>query len=277
MRGNHTIEFDEIGVWSELKLQILREYAVEYSKILSSQKQSKFYHHYIDGFAGAGVHRSRETGELVSGSPTNALNVTPGFREYHFVELEPGKAKHLREKVGDRRDVHIYQGDCNRILLDEVFPQIPYKDYHRALCLLDPYGLHLDWKVMERAGKMRSIEIFLNFPIMDMNRNAIWRHPERVSPEGIERMNSFWGDKSWQDVAYTEELTLFGEQVHKLNNKAIVEGFRERLMKVAGFEYVPNPIPMKNSINATVYYLFFGSHSKAGNKIATHLFENYRR
>ena len=44
--------------------------------------------------------------------------------------------------------------------------------------MLDPYGLHLDWEVIETAGKMRSIEIFLNFPIMDMNRNALWRNPD---------------------------------------------------------------------------------------------------
>ena len=30
---------------------------------------------------------------------------------------------------------------------------------------------------------MRSVEIFLNFPIMDMNRNALWRNPERVQAD----------------------------------------------------------------------------------------------
>jgi hypothetical protein len=30
---------DEIGPWSEVKLDIIRRYAVEYSKILSNQKE----------------------------------------------------------------------------------------------------------------------------------------------------------------------------------------------------------------------------------------------
>jgi len=30
-------QYDEIGVWSELKLTIIRDHAVEYSKILSKQ------------------------------------------------------------------------------------------------------------------------------------------------------------------------------------------------------------------------------------------------
>lgn len=42
-------QYDEIGIWSELKLSIIRDYATEYSKILSNQ--SGLRHMYIDGFA----------------------------------------------------------------------------------------------------------------------------------------------------------------------------------------------------------------------------------
>jgi hypothetical protein len=46
--------------------------------------------------------------------------------------------------------------------------------------------------------------MFLNFPVMDMNRNAIWKNPEKVSKSGIKRMTTFWGDESWRDAAYVE-------------------------------------------------------------------------
>jgi hypothetical protein len=39
--------------------------------------------------------------------------------------------------------------------------------------LFDPYRLHLDWQSMAMAGQSRAIDMFLNFPVMDMNRNAI--------------------------------------------------------------------------------------------------------
>ena len=45
---------DEIGPWTEVKLDILKRYAVEYSKILSSQQNPSFFHVYIDAFAGTG-------------------------------------------------------------------------------------------------------------------------------------------------------------------------------------------------------------------------------
>jgi hypothetical protein len=57
----------EIGSWSEIKLQIVRDYAEAYSLILL--KQSNIKHDYIDAFAGAGFHLSRETKGVIPGSP----------------------------------------------------------------------------------------------------------------------------------------------------------------------------------------------------------------
>ncbi len=44
------LEYDEIGYWSEIKLEIIKEYASAYSKILSSRRNPSFYHIYIDSF-----------------------------------------------------------------------------------------------------------------------------------------------------------------------------------------------------------------------------------
>src|SRR5579864_4465614 len=115
---------DEIGPWSEVKLDILRRYAVEYSKILSNQKDPRLFHVYIDAFAGTGYHLSETTGAMVLGSPLNALQVRPPFREYYLIDLDGDKAGGLRRIVGDRADVHIYPGDCNSILPAEIFPRV---------------------------------------------------------------------------------------------------------------------------------------------------------
>ena len=176
-------KYDEIGYWSEIKLDIIKDYAAEYSRILSSQKKPRLYHIYIDAFAGAGKHISKKTGTFVLGSPTNALLVDPPFREYHFIDLNKQKISSLEEIAGSRHDVHIYHGDCNYVLLERVFPNAKYKDYRRALCLLDPYGLHLNWEVIHAAGQMKSIDMFLNFPMADMNRNVLLRKPDEVSQD----------------------------------------------------------------------------------------------
>ena len=269
------LKFDEVGYWSEIKLDIVKDYASAYSTILSAQKRPILYHVYIDAFAGAGKNISKKTGEFIPGSPINALNVNPPFREYHLIDLYREKTASLKTIIGERSDVHIYEGDCNNILLGEVFPQVLYNEYRRGVCLLDPYGLHLNWEVMQRAGQMKSIDMFLNFPVADINRNVLWRNPEGADPADVERMNAFWGDESWRDIAYTTDQNLFGFP-EKEDNETVAEGFRNRLKKVAGFKEVPKPLPMRNSKGAIVYYLFFASQKPVARDIIEAIFSKYK-
>jgi three-Cys-motif partner protein len=264
---------DVVGRWTEIKLQILQEYANAYAQILKNQKFIKHVA-YIDGFAGAGEHISKASGEIIAGSPARALAIEPKFSHYHFVEMDEARAKRLT-KMGEQQNVTVYQGDCNEVLLKEIFPQCRYEDFRRALCLLDPYGLNPNWEVVETAGKMKSVEIFLNFMIMDANMNVLKKNPDSVAQSQSARMNKFWGDESWRTLAYTTEQGLFGPMEEKNSNEAVVAAYRKRLKDVAGFQYVPEPLPMCNSTGAVVYYLFFASQNSTGNKIAEHVFKKY--
>jgi three-Cys-motif partner protein len=67
-------KFDEIGYWSELKLEIVERYGSAYATAFANQKGLKKY--YIDAFSGAGIHVSKRTGEQIEGSPARALKVS---------------------------------------------------------------------------------------------------------------------------------------------------------------------------------------------------------
>lgn len=269
------MKYDGIHYWSEVKLDIIKEYAGAYSRILSAQKKPSLYHVYIDAFAGAGMHLSKATGDFVKGSPLNALLIEPPFKEYHLIDLDSAKIDSLRKISAEYSNVTIHEGDCNKLLLEKVFPRVRYKDYKRALCLLDPYGLHLNWEVMHTAGQMQSIEIFLNFPVADMNRNVLWGNPEKVDQQQAARLTAFWGDESWRDAAYSKTGNLFGWE-EKTNNESVAEAFRNRLKKVAGFAYVPEPMPMRNKKGAVVYYLFFASQKPVAADIVKDIFKKYQ-
>ena len=205
--------------------------------------------------------------------------IKPEFKDYYLVDLDGDKINHLRKVIGNRENVQIFQGDCNEILLTQIFPNVRYEKFRRGLCLLDPYGLHLNWNVIETAGKMGTIDLFLNFPIMDMNRNALWRNPECVHPEGISRMTAFWGDESWKNIAYKKnpQLRLFGKpDLLKTTNNEVVDAFHRRLRKVAKFRCVLKPMPMRNSKNAVIYYLFFASQQPLALKIVEDIFSKYK-
>ena len=67
---------DEIGPWSEIKLEIIEKYAAAYTKILSNATV-KLKYELIDGFSGAGEHISKSTKKPIEGSPVRALKVVP--------------------------------------------------------------------------------------------------------------------------------------------------------------------------------------------------------
>ena len=272
------ITYDEVGYWSEVKLDIIKEYAQAYTTILSKQKYIKQYS-YIDAFAGSGVHLAKSTGSFIPGSPLNALLVKPPFQKYHLIDIDKDKAANLRILAKDYSNVEIYDGDCNQVLREQIYPLVKYNEYKRALCILDPYGLHLDWDIIMTAGQMKSIVIFLNFPVMDINMNALKHDKEKVSAEQISRMNAFWGDESWRQIGYAKsnQTVMFDEEPeYKISNDILEKSFRKRLKEVAGFKYVPEPIPMRNSNNAIVYYLYFASQKPVASEIAAHIFTKYK-
>ena len=266
-------EFDVIGPWSEIKHEIIEKYATAYSKILANQRG--FQHFYIDAFSGAGVCAIKNTGELVKGSPLRALDIEPPFSHYFFIDLKSEKIEHLQKIVenhSQKPNTTILNGDSNKILIKDVFPLVKYNEYKRALCLLDPYGLHFSWEVLKNAAELATIEIFLNFPLMDINRNVLWTNPANVKENQKKRMNLFWGDNSWQEVCYGSDLFGISEKI--LGNETVVKEYRKRLRNI--FKDVPEPLPIRNTQGNAIYYLFFASNKAVARNIVGDIFKKYR-
>ncbi len=118
---------DEIGYWSEVKLEIIQKYATAYSTIMAHQR--KLRHVYIDAFAGAGQNVSKRAGGAVAGSPHNALEIAPPFGEFHLIDLHGEKVEALQRLAGRRKDVFIHRGDANSVLLEHCLTQCRYEDY----------------------------------------------------------------------------------------------------------------------------------------------------
>lgn len=271
-----SFDYDEIGPWSEVKLDILRKYAGPYSKILKSYG---FHHGYIDAFSGPGFHIRKEDKQGVLGSPLVALSVEPPFDEYHFIDLDGEKIQFLRDRVGARGDVSFYTGDSNRILLQSILPHFSYEKRTRAFCLLDPYKLTLDWNVVVHAGKSHAIEVFINFPVMHMNRNCKKERIEEILPGELTAMDSYWGDRSWHTAMFrdTGQMDMFGgTDFAKQENRDLVNTYCSRLCDVAGFGFVADPLPMRNSKGAVVYYLIFAGPNATGSKIVHDIYRKYR-
>jgi three-Cys-motif partner protein len=268
---------DEVGPWTEVKVEIVQEYAAGFAKIIS--KIGYFQPVYIDGFAGGGLLLSETTGEIVEGTPLKIVRLTPPFHEYHFVEKDSSKVAALRALVGSEPGVSIHSGDSNEILLGEILPSMTYASYRKGLLFLDPYGLDIDWRVIEAAGRSRCIDLLLNFPIMDMNMNILKTDPSRTAPDQAARMDRFWGDDDWKKDCYEEQPGLFGmlPPRKKPGNEPAVLAYQKRLKEAAGFSYVSTALPMRNEKNAIVYYLIGASHARVAVKVFIDVFAKWRK
>ena len=123
---------------------------------------------------------------------------------------------------------------------------------------------------------MKSLDVFINFPIYDININVLHQIQEQYCPVHVDRMNSYWGDESWRDIAYEKSPGLFGPMEEKVTNQRLAQSsLRERLKKVAGFKKVPEPLAMRNSKNAVVYYLYFASYKDTAENIVKYIFDTF--
>lgn len=268
-------EFDEVGYWSQIKLDFVKKYAAAYSRIMAAQKQPSFEPVYIDAIASAGVHLSRGSRTFIPGSPVNILLITPGFYRYYLIDIRAEKTSALRQMVADNPKVSIIPGDCNEALLNKVFPHVQWNQYRRGLCLLDPYGLHLDWKVIEAAGKLRTLDVVLSFPVADVAGQALWRSQAELNRADLEQLSRYWGDDSWKSVPYKSPKDSSGRST-KADMETIAAAFRARLQSAAGFKHVPEPLPMRGVKGALSYYLFFASQKPLADEIVTEIFDTYR-
>lgn len=270
---------DLIGKWSVEKLGLLQKYLSAYVNILAKQSWCKGYE-YIDAFAGTGKPKTKDEENYVDGSPRIALGLECPFTQYHFIEQSDWRAEKLRqleEEYAERRSIAVYHGDCNKILRDQILPQLPYASKKRAIAFIDPFGMEFEWQTMEDIAKTKTIEVFLNFPNMAINREVLRKHPDKISELAKARLNRFWGTEDWLDSFYQEEATLFGpEKVKKhLSGKEYGKVFKNRLKQI--FKHCSEPILMTNSKNAPLYCLIFAGDNPTGVKIASDIFAKHER
>jgi three-Cys-motif partner protein len=284
------------GDWTTEKLERVRKYLQAYTTIFNANPRAQKLHTiYVDAFAGTGYRYSSRTRAegvqilegfeedsqaFLEGSVRIALDVEPRFNEYIFIEQDPEYARELEQLKAEftpkRGKISVVSQDANSYLLDWV--NKTDWDKSRAVVFLDPYGMEVEWPVIQALGNTKAVDLWILFPLGVAVNRLLTRAgpPPEVWARALTRI---FGTDAWQDAFYPKQkvLTLFGEEVTQYKDadfNKIGQFFIDRL-KTAFTAVSPKPLALRNSKNNPLYLLCFASGNPKGAptaiKIANHI------
>ena len=282
------------GDWTEEKLRAVKAYLDAYVKVMKNQP---FVTTYIDAFAGTGTVALRDVGDsgeplfpeladedagrYLVGSARQALQVSPPFHEYLFIEQSGGNVAQLEAMTRDFPELR----DCISIEKDEANRRVQAIcagwDWrkHRAVLFLDPFGMQVEWATIEAVAATKAIDMWYLFPV-----GAVCRCMPRGGqpPEGWEdRIDSVLGTPHWRDLFYavSQSQTLMGEEScleRTATYRDVCEFFTQRL-RGAFADVVASDEPLRNGRGSPMFLLFFAVANPSGKareiamRIASHI------
>ena len=207
--------------------------------------------HYIDLFAGSGVERIKETGELEWGSPLIAVQVRYPFNFLHLCEKDKEKYDALSQRISRyHSNVQLINADANEIV-GKIISQLPPRTL--SLAFLDPYGLHLNFETVSILSSRR-VDFILFFPDrLDMIRN--WRAYYFENNES--GLDKFLGDGvDWRQTLESVSKERYADELLKL--------YQNQLVKLGYKHFDPKRISMRGR---PLYRLIFCCKDPTGLKL----------
>ena len=261
------------GQWTIEKLEKVRDYLQVY---VTALKNKGFHLTYLDAFAGTGFVTTAEipafqsllsgfeeadAKEFIAGSAKNALEVTPPFDQYIFIEKNIDRLVELDE-LGKQSPtlasrIRLESGDAN-----EYLKRFCEQDWNqrRAVIFLDPYGMQVKWETIKAIAATQAIDVWILFPL-GVAVNRLLRKDGNISEATRKTLSEMFGTEDWFDAFFkTREIIGLFETMTLLEKTAnldsIADYFNRRLATI--FAGVSNhPRRLLNSKNNPLYLLCF--------------------
>lgn len=208
------------GAHTVAKLEAIEKYLHAYQTAL---KRQNFTTVFFDAFAGTGELPTGFDGqllatvldkdEIVEGSARRALQVSPPFHRYIFVEKMKGKAEELlrlKDEFSDKSDrIEILHGDAN----DELISFCGKTNWKstRAVVFLDPFGNQVRWETLEILAR-HPIDLWYLFPSqLGVNRQI--NNDGSIEFNREDSLDSLLGTRDWRSAFVKREKStdLLGE------------------------------------------------------------------
>lgn len=283
------------GAWTEEKLNAFEKYVNAYLTIMNKYRgQYNWKLIYFDGFAGSGS-RNEETSsdenqlmidliddhqitveELSSykGAAERVLSIAQdGFDYYYFIDKDADSSNQLKEKLTPfQKDkcLEFRHSDANTEV-SKLADAMHANNKLKALVLLDPFGMQVDWSSIEKL-KGTSTDLWILIPTGVIVNRLLDR---KCKLTHIDKLTSFFGkDEAFlKNYFYNtrQEPTLFGDA-------EVVEKVKEPIRMIANlyiqqmktiFKYATEePLVLYNTRNTPIFHFACASNNESAVKIA---------
>lgn len=241
---------------------------------------------YIDGFAGSGevpLARHEEglfdddVKSVLSGSADRALNISPPFYRYVFIDKRKKCIDALSAKFKGRQNVDRVSylcGDANQ----QIRALCADEQWHtqRGVVLLDPFGSQVEWATIEAIAATKSLDLWYLFPAGVGVFRQIGNTGTVHSTHG-DSITRMFGTEDWKTAFLkpSKQADLFGESTQQEKNvtpESAAHFMIERLKSVFKGGVLDEMIPLGKHSYPSYYLLFaWGNPSKKTSELANKL------
>lgn len=266
------------GNWTEIKIEILETYAIQFLKVFKNQPNQKLL--YFDGFAGSGDievdARNEQEKHIIEGAATRIMRIDKPrrFDMYYFVEKKKSLAQELDKKLKKdfpEQKSFVVPEDCNIKLIDlaNKFLKTSKGRAYKVLGFIDPKGMQLEWYSLE-ALRGLPIDLWILNPTSGANR--LLSRNKKIEPSWLNRLKLFLG-LSEQEIInhfYSRQNTLFGDTTLIKQNDPINKLHDLYAKRISGnmFKYVSNPKILRNNSGSPLFHFFMATNSEIALRIA---------
>lgn len=247
------------------KLAVIEKYLFMYQKALSNTRLRTIY---IDGFAGSGEVPLWESEEnlldeevktVLAGSADRAVNISPPFSRYVFVDKRKKCIDALDARLKSRPNfdrVTCLVGDANeeigRLCREERWRA------QRGVVFLDPFGSQVRWATIEAIAATNALDLWYLFPaglsvFRQIANDGTVQHREPITRlfGTDEWMNDFFAPSSQGD--------LFGRPAGQKKNvtpESAAQYMVKRLRSVFRGGVLDEMIPLGRHAYPSYYLIF---------------------
>ncbi len=287
------------------KLNVVQAYLEAYTTVLSRRPHELVY---VDAFAGTGYYQTRRNEveqnsaqgcfleaeqQFREGSVMRALNCDPPFHRYIFMESNSAKANELQARIATHArggNAQVWPLDANVGLPNWVSHFQPNaRASQRAVCFLDPFGLHLDWSALEVMTRKEGIDIWLLIPSGAMISRSMSEEDRANASSFVagwdRRLDRFFGTEDWRSELYDTRpvAPLLDDTTELIRRPATdIEGYLlDRLQELFPYTF-EDPLRLYDDRNQWLFTLTFAMTSTyqgaqdIAHRIVDHILTNAR-